>query len=379
MSLLGLVWREITFRRWSAALTALAVAIAIAAACFVVLASRAADNETRVIQRDIGLNVIILPAATNLDRYWSLGYSEHSMPAEYIDRVAEQEVANRLIPMLQRRVTIGPAEAMLTGMAPERLIDGKKKPVFSFDIEPGTAVIGGAIADTLGVATGDTIDLFGEPFRVERTLATQGSAEDIRVYVALAEAQRLLGLEGRINEIQALECECDESVADPLARLKAQLEPLLPGTTIVRRASLADARLKQRSMAARQVRVLTPAIIALAGLWTATLMLLNVRDRRDEIGVLRSLGFGSARVGALWTLRALALGLIGALIGWALGAGLFLVLADRLLAITKPQAHLDSPLVAGLLLAGPVFAVVASLVPIAAAARTDPAALMETT
>lgn len=379
MNPLAIVIREMLYRRWSAALTALAVAVAVAAACFVVLASRAADNETRVIQRDIGLNVIILPAATNLDRYWSLGYSDQSMPAEYIDRVAEQEVANRLVPLLQRRVTLGPAEAMLTGMAPERMIDGKKKPVFSFEIKPKTAVVGGTVAEALACKAGGTIDILGEPFTVDRVLAVQGSAEDIRVYVALAEAQRLLGLEGRINEIQALECECDESVADPLARLKAQLEPLLPNTTIVRRASLADARLRQRQMAERNVRLLTPVIIVLAGLWTATLMLLNVRDRRDEIGVLRSLGFGSGRIASLWVVRAVALGLVGAVLGWVIGNGLFLTLAGRLLAITKPQTSLDTPLLLGLLLAGPAFAAIASLIPIAAAARTDPAALMETT
>jgi putative ABC transport system permease protein len=379
MSLLALVARELLYRKWSAALTALAVAVACTATCFVVLAARAAETQTRIIQRDIGLNVLILPAATNLDRYWTLGYSEHSMPEAYTDRLADQQVANRLIPLLQHRVAIGNTQAMLTGMAPERFIDNKKRPVFSFEIEPSTAIIGDTIAAALNLERGASVDILGERFRVERVLAPQGSAEDARIYTTLADAQRLLDLPGRINEIQALECECDAGISDPLAALRAQLQPLLPDTTIIRRASLADARLKQRAMAQRNAQTLTPVIVILAGLWTATLMLLNVRDRRSEIGILRSLGFASSRIAAVWTTRALCLGLAGAILGWVLGNALFLALAERLFTITQPAFTPDPQLLLGLLLAGPAFAALAGLVPIAIATRTDPASLMETT
>lgn len=379
MNLLRQALREILFRRYSAALAALAIAIAVGAACFIILSARAAENETRIIQRDIGLNVIILSDSTSVERYWTLGYADHSMPEEYIDRVATQDVANRLVPLLVRRVPVQGVDVMLTGIAGERFIDGSKKAVFGFDMEPGTAVVGAEIAAVLGLERGVEFVILGEKLSVERVLAPQGTDEDVRVYTALADAQRLLDLPGRINEIQALECHCDEGVADPLARLRSQLEPLLPGTRIIRRSSAADTRLRQRHMAERNVRIVTPIIVVLAGLWTATLMLLNVRERRNEIGVLRSLGFDSPRIAALWTLRALLLGLVGAAVGWAIGNGLFVAFGARLFYLTEAEPTLDTELLLWVLLAGPAFAAAASFVPIAAAASTDPASLLETT
>ncbi len=382
MNTLRLIVREALYRRWGAGLTVLAVAIAVAAAMLVVLVARASENETRIIQRDIGLNVVILPAGTNLDRYWALGYADDTMPDAYLDLLEGQEVANRLIPLLQRRITItrdgASADAMLTGIAAERFIDKKMKPVFGFELDPGVVRVGATVAERLALTAGDTLDVLGSAFKVERILAPQGSADDARVYASLAEVQRLLDLDGRINEIQALECDCDESVADPFARLRDQLSPMLGGAEIIRRESLADARLAQRHMAERQVRIVTPVIIILCGVWIATLMLMNVRERRTEIGVLRSLGYTSTRIASLWIARAIILGVLGALAGYFVGVALTGALAPSLFRITT-TIDTDRTLLVWMLIAGPAFAAICSLIPVAVAARTDPAKLLEQT
>lgn len=377
MSLAALLLRELLHRPLGAVLTVLAVAAAVALVNAFVLLARAGERETRRIQRDIGLNVLVLPAAADIDRYWVQGYSEHTLPEEYLGRVSDQEVANRLIPLLRRRVAWRGFEVMLTGIAPEVFQGGRAMaPVFGMRIDPGELVLGGAVAEALELGRGAAVELLGERFTVARVLAPAGTEEDVRVYADLAVVQRLLDLPGRIGEIQALECHCEEDVADPLALLRARLEPLLPGTRVIRRADAADARLRQRRQSERFLALLTPVAVLFCGLSIGALALINVRERRREIGVLRALGHGSGTVAALVLGRAALLGFLGALLGGAAGAGAAHALGPSIFRLAPGAVAADWRLAALGLAAAPLLAAVASLIPTALAVREDPVAAL---
>lgn len=372
-----LVLREVAHRRTSFALSLVAVVVAVALMVVTVQLGRAAEQETRVIQRDLGLNVLVLPAATDLDRYWSLGYSEHSMPADHLQRLADQEVANRLIPLLRRRVSWRGMEVMLTGIAGELFQGGRTmKPVFGMNIAPGELVLGGAVARHLDLGPGSGVQLLGQPFRVERTLAELGSEEDVTVYARLQDVQGLLDLEGRINEIRALECHCEEDAADPLAVLRAQLEPLLPGTQVIRRTRAADARRRQRLLAEGSLAASVPLVLALCALAVAALAAQNARERRAEVGILAALGHGGGRVAALFLGRALLLGVAGALVGVLLGDGLARWAASSLLRFADGALQSDGKLWLWALVLAPALTALASLAPALAAARRDPAEVL---
>ena len=236
-----LILRELRHRPWSALTSLVLLAGAVAAVVFVTLTARASADATRIIQRDLGLNLLILPEEVDLDRYWIDGWSTATMPGEYLERVIDQEVANRLIPRFQQRIPLADREAMLTGVAQEVFQAGdRKKPVFGQDIADGRVVVGGAIATSLGISRGDELDLLGESFVVDQVVPSTGTGDDVRVFLNLPTVQRLLELPGRISEIHAIECECDATVTDPVAWLRAELEPLLPGTQIVRREAQAE-------------------------------------------------------------------------------------------------------------------------------------------
>ena len=375
MRIAALVLAEAWHRRTSALLTLLAVAVAVAVVNLLVLLLVAGEQETRLIQRDMGLNLLILPAATDPARYWALGYSPDSMPAEYIERVEGQEVANRLIPLLRRRVEWRGGEVMLTGIAPEVFKGGERmKPVFGMSLDAGTLVVGGAIARRLGLERGQQVELLGETFSVRTVLAETGTEEDVRVYADLADVQRLLDLEGRINEIQALECHCGEDVADPLATLRAELEVLLPGTRVVRKERAAEARRRQRLLAERFLAIGAPVVLLLCGLWIGTLAMLNVRERRAEIGVLRALGFGARSIAGLFLGRAALLGALGAAVGGLMGLWLGSLVGSSI--FTRSSIEADAGMLLIGLVAAPAFAALASLVPAALGATEDPAEVL---
>jgi putative ABC transport system permease protein len=358
--------------RWVSALAASAiVAAAVAMVLLAEFLAVASENETRRIQRDIGLNIVILPPETDLDTWWIERIPRGTMPADWIDRLEEQDVANRLVPMLVARVDIGHGEALLTGIEEERFKRGvAMKEVFGRSIENGMVVLGHLVARSAGVSEGELIEIKNHLFTVSRILEPEGSEEDIRAWVSLADAQKVLGLSSRINEIRALECHCSEEVADPLAALRAELNPLVPGAKIVRMDALADARRQQRQLAERVLDIAAPASIFLAALIIVLLASMNVRERRREIGVLRAHGYRQGSIAGLFLLRAIVIGLIGGALGWfvAFSSG------NRLISGLALEFE-PGPLLAALILAT-ICAVIASLAPAIVAAMADPARLM---
>lgn len=377
MRLPRLVLREVGFRRVAFLVGALGVAVGVALVLLLVSFTRASEHETRILQRDIGLNVRIVPEATDLADYWLEGFTRETMPAEYLERVSDQEVANRLVPLLARRVAWGGVDVLLTGIGGEVFQAGNaKKPVFGREVEAGTLVIGSAVAAALGVGRGDAGELLGEPFSVARVLAETGSEEDARVYANLADVQRLLDEEGRISEIHAIECHCEEDVADPLVLLRDELEALLPGTRVVRRESAADARREQRLLADKWVAVVAPVVVVLTGAWIGLLAYLNLRERRNELGVLFALGEPASAVGALVVLRSALLGTTGAVAGCALAVGLTRTMAPRLFDAGLRSAALEPGELATAVLAVAILSLFASLVPAALASTRDPAEVL---
>jgi hypothetical protein len=345
----------------------------VAAALFFFLLARSNEGETRILQRDMGLNVLILPPGTSLDAYWSQGLAPGSMPVEFLLELEDQGVANRLVPMIKRRHNWQGREVLLTGISGEIFKQGKAmKPVFGRVVEPGSLVLGDEIARLLSLEEGASVELLGRTFGISRVLAPVGDEQDVQVFLDLGDAQSLLDLEGRITEIEALECHCSEEVADPLAALRAELDPLMPGAVIVRREALADARRDQRQLAGRFLQSGFPVIAGLCALLVGALCMLNVRERRAEIGVLRALGKSSGQVAALFLGRAAFLGLFGGAIGVLLGGFLASDLGRVLFETRAGAVNLELDLVLVALFVTPAFAAVASLIPVALAVVQDP-------
>ena len=373
-----IIRRELALRSVSALSAAMIIACAV---CMVLLAkdfAEASEAATRRIQRDIGLNIVILPPTTDLDGWWVDRMPQGSMPEAWIDRLEDQDVANRLVPMLLARVEVGDAEAILTGIAEERFKRGKSmKPVFGRTIGAGRVMLGAVVADSAGVAEGERVEISGRRLEVSRVLEPTGSDDDVRAWVDLAEAQSMLGLEGRINEIRALECQCSEDVEDPMAEIRAQLEPLVPGARIVRMNALADARQAQRRMAERFIEYALTPVVMLAGAIVGVLIILNVRDRRREMGVL--IAHGCSRPSVWWTImaRTLLIALVGGALGWLFAS----LAADPIIrTITgSPAVNAFSiELLITCLLLTPLCASLMSFYPALIASMVDPARLMRT-
>jgi putative ABC transport system permease protein len=376
--ILRLIIKEIVHRKLNFALSVLALVSTVTLVVAYVLTSRASINETKRVTRDMGFNLRIIPRSADIDEFWSRGYTDETMPESSVERLAGYENVfmsyNHLVASLQRRIDIGGRETILIGVSPAIAAKGKKP--MGYSLKDGKVTLGFRVAERLSLKKGGSIEILGETFRVEQALVESGTDEDIKVYGSLTDVQRLLKLEGQINEIKAIDCLCLTSDEDPIAILRNELEKALPEGQVFQIRAIADARAKQRQMGEKFFGLLTPGMMIVSALWIGVLAMLNVRDRTVEIGVLRAIGQNSSRIAGLFLGKSIVSGVVGALMGYFMGTGLAMKLGPDIFHVTKVQT--DTSLLLWCLALAPLFAAISAFIPAMMAVAQDPANSLRT-
>ena len=166
---------------------------------------------------------------------------------------------------------------------------------------------------------------------------------------------------------------CFVPTDDPVAILRAELAELLPDAQVVQIKKLADARTQQRRMVKNYLGFIMTFVVVVCGAWIGVLAMLNVRHRESEIGIMRAIGYGSARVAALLLGRAVVTGLLGAVVGFAIGSLLSLGFGPEIFKITAKAIKWDYTLLWWSLAVAPAFAALSSFIPAMIAISRDPA------
>jgi putative ABC transport system permease protein len=375
-----LIFKEIRHRKINFTLGSLAVMTAVALFVAFVTTGRAYRRETRRIMRDMGQNLRIIPKETSIDEFWSVGFSKHTMPEEYVHRFASLEGFSytHLTATLQKKVLWRGMNVILTGILPEVLpLDKRQQKPMTFSVEPDTVYLGFEVARSLGIKQRDKIDIFGKTFTVARCLSVSGSSDDIRIYGLLRDIQSILNMEGRINEIKALECLCliesKKEQIDLLVLAETQLEQILPEAKVILLQGIAKIRQKQRAAMEGYLAFLMPVIIVVCGAWIGALAMTNVRDRQQEIGIMRAIGYGWRQITLLFLGKSVIIGLLGAVLGYLIGTVLALSFGPGIFEITAKAIRPEYALLVFSLIAAPAFACVSSFIPTAYAVSRDPA------
>jgi len=356
----------------------------------------AMDDEIRRITKNMGFNITILPKGENLAEFYATDFAQKTMPYEFVDRLAESPdivTINHLRPALIRKMEWPERKRQVLLMGVSGVVPfahrNPKKPL-SQPVPAGTMHVGYVLADELGLKEGGTVRFAGREFQIGTIYPQRGSKDDITVWIDLATAQDLLGLDGRINMIQALECNC--ATVDRLAEIQDEIAGLFGGKVqVIELATTAIARAKARegvkeegeatiARLERFASLLLPLVALAAAAVVGLILLANVRERRAEIGILRAVGARSGQVFMLFVTKGFVLGLLGATVGYLVGfVGAVLLERDRaVLTATGPMIdglYLPGLLISVLLMT-PVLAVLASWLPAMWAVRQDPAVIL---
>jgi ABC-type lipoprotein release transport system permease subunit len=376
MTIPGLIWKEIRHRKTNFALGVLAVMMAVALFISFFTAAKASNRETARLMLTLGFNLHIIPKDTNMNEFLLTSLPDKTMPEQYLEILASQKKIsyNHLMATLQKKITWRGLDVILTGLAPEVSPPGRKTPPMKDPIERSNLCIGYRVAKALGINENDVLELKGTTFKVVECLSESGGVDDIRIQCHLSDAQEILNLPGQISEIRAVDCLCFAPTGDPAAILRKEIGPLLPKAQVFHTRTIASARAKTRQMVKKLFAVIVPFVVIACGVWIGILAITNVRDRQQEIGIMRALGYDSERITLLFLGKALTIGLVGALVGFLVGTGLALKFGPPIFELTaKTMIKPNMSLLLYSLVFAPVFAAVSSFIPTMIAVTYDPA------
>jgi putative ABC transport system permease protein len=361
------------------------------------------QDDTRKSMLKLGFNIVILPKDQNLADWYSEDYSVKYMPESYVDRIAESDIVavRHLLPSLQQKIKWPERKRtiILVGTRGEvpNLHLSPQKPMVE-PVPPGTITLGYELHQSMGIKVNDKIKLMGKTFTVNNCYEERGNKDDITAWINLGEAQQLLGRMGQINAILALECLC---TGNALPTIRKEIAALLPGTQVIERGSRALARAEARTQVAREAEislekemqgreilrqerermasVLMPIIILACALWIALMGFINVRSRREEIGILRTVGVSAKRIFILFISKQVSIGLLGGALGFLLGGLISILLGSSgqivQIGIIGPATFWLG--MASLALIGAsLLTVLAGWIPAMIASRQDPAEVL---
>jgi putative ABC transport system permease protein len=359
-------------------------------------------DEYRRATLGLGFNILILPEGQNLADYYAEGRITRDMPEEYSQRLAQSDivVVQHVLPALHHRTTWQPYGVSINvigvrGELPPMGGKAPKKPLREA-VPKGTVVLGSELCRIANVTAGETVRILGKSFTVDSCHAPRGDQDDMSAWVDLDVLQAMLGKDGRINAILALECRCEaDSTLPNIAKIRAELEKVLPGTRVIEfmsqaltraearhkavltaREALAAERALRTDMAARYNRMaglLVPLCGVVCMAAVALVTWVNCRNRRREIAVLRTIGWTAGRVLRLFVAKAALIGVIGALSGGALSAAVL----TGARSFGDVALEFDAVLWVLSLAGAVVLSVVAAWLPALAASLSDPALILQ--
>jgi len=369
------------------------------------LAKRMAElkDDTRKAMLKLGFNVVILPKDQNLADWYADDYASKYMPEDYVHKLANSRIVTvrHFLPSLQQKIEWPERKRkiILVGTRGEvpNLHKNPVKPLVQ-PVPPGTISLGHELHRSLDLKVGDKVELMGKEFTIHACHKERGNKDDITAWIYLAEAQELLDKQGLINAILALECLC---TGDALPLIRKEIAAILPGTQVIERGSRALARAEARTKVEEEAKIaiekeklgrqhlrtvrerlasiLTPVIVTACAVWVALLGFTNVRARREEIGVLRTLGVSAKSILAMFLSRHILVGVLGGVLGFCAGV-LASVYFSTALEGTRIRITGTDLSVAGLLVlsvgGAAALAVIAGWIPTMTAIRQDPAEVL---
>ena len=231
-----------------------------------------------------------------------------------------------------------------------------------------SVVLGAVTARVLNLKTDSVVEIKGRSLRVSGILQPTGSQDDQLIFSLLETAQALLGKTGRISmvEVAALCSNC------PVEDMVQQIGAVMPGARVMAIQQVVKSRMQALAHFKKLSYAVCAIVLLVGSLVVLITMMGSVRERTEEIGVFRALGFRKSHVVRIVLFEAGIIAVLAGVLGYLLAWG-----ATRLGVrfFTESQSVVVSfnpELAAGALFLSVTLGLAASAYPALLAARLDP-------
>ena len=229
-------------------------------------------------------------------------------------------------------------------------------------------ILGAEAARILNLNVGDRFKIKNRRFSVSGILKPTGSQDDQLVFARLATAQSLFNKSGRVSmaEVAALCQDC------PIEAMVKQISDALPGAKVMAIQQVVKGRMETLGHFKKFSYGISGVILLIGSLVVLVTMMGSVRERTDEIGIFRAIGFRKRHVMKIVFFEAAIVSGLAGIIGYLLGWGVTKAAVHFFIEGHSGFVPLNFGLAAGAFILSLLIGLASSAYPAVIASRLDP-------
>jgi len=344
---IDIVRKNLSRRKGRLIFSSIGIIIAIAVVVSTSIVARAMEDKVGEEIDKFGANIVVTPKSESISvPYGSVVVGEVAIPENLIEKI--YTIPNRanlsiVSPKLYGQVSHENGSLLIVGIVPEQESRLKRWWEISGSLpEDNTdqALIGSAVASSLGLSQGSTLTVNSTRFTVTGILGETGSVDDYSVFMPLDAAQRLLKQPDVVSviDVSALCKDC------PVENMSQQISDAMPGVKATPVKQAASTRMEVANQIS-DFSLLSASILLVVGCaFVMNTMLASIHERIREIGVFMSMGADGAHMRKIFVLESLILGAVGGVVGVGVGLISSLFIGPTLMGIDLTIKEVFYPL-----------------------------------
>ena len=362
------------------------LAISIGAAVAMTSVGDAMNREVMHALDEYGANILVLPASEGLPLSYgglmvsavNTGGRELTMlDIDRIRTIKDKESISTVAPKLLVQTAVKGTKVLVAGVdfkAEQRL---KKWWRVASGMKPGAsgeALIGKDAAARLHLAPGDNIAIGRGNLTVSGVLDNTGSQDDGLIFTDIAWVQKQFNKGNAVSmiELSALCSGC------PIEEIVGQVNAALPGARVVAVKETVELKMQAMHYFHKFSLGISALLLIVAGMIIFFAMTASVKERVQEIGLFRAIGFRTSHIIQVLLTEAFIVSLLAGIAGYVIG-----IVSPRFVAPYLMNAYnltfvFDPVLAAGAIISSVIVGLLASIYPAVRAGRLDPVEALKT-
>ena len=362
------------------------LAIGIGAAVAMTSVGNAMNKEVMRALDEFGANILVLPASKGLPLSYggitvsavNTGGRELTLDdVVKIRTIKNKENISTIAPKLLVRTEIKGVKVLVAGVdfkAEQRL---KKWWRVAAGMNPqaaGEAMIGKDAAARLHIAPGDSISLRGGNLRVSGVLDNTGSQDDGLIFADIKWVQQRFQKGNAVSliELSALCSGC------PIEDMVGQVNGMLPGARAVAVKETVELKMQAMHYFHTFSLGISALLLIVAGMIIFFAMTASVKERVQEIGLFRAVGFRTGHIIQVLLTEAFIVSLLAGIVGYGIGIVSPRFVAPYLMSAYNLTFELDPVMAANALVSSVLVGLLASIYPALRAGKLDPVEALKT-
>ncbi|MGD9290206.1 MAG: ABC transporter permease, partial [Desulfobacterales bacterium] len=327
MNLNNIVIRNLLRRKGKAAFVLAGLVLGVSTVVGIISYVEAMTHDINHKLEKYGANILIVPKTENLNLTYggiSLGgvsFEMEEIREKDLDRIQTIKNSNNIAalgPLVLGVAKVNSRKVLLAGV--DFNSAGILKPWWHVQgrlpSEDGV-MLGAEAARVLNMAIGKRIMVGDKDLLVSGILEPTGSQDDQLIFARLATAQAIFGKSGRVSmaEVAALCKDC------PIEDMVKQISDALPGAKVMAIQQVVKSRMETLAQFKKLSYGISGVILLIGSLVVLVTMMGSVRERTDEIGIFRAIGFRKRHIMNIVFMEAALVSGLAGITGYLLGFG----------------------------------------------------------